>query len=491
MFLFWGPELVQFYNDAFRPSFGEGKHPRAMGQRGPECWPEIWDLIGPQIRDVMERAQPCWNENQLVPFFRNGRIEDIYWTYSYSPVFGEDGRVAGTLVVCTETTGTVLAHQRLAQAQRETELAREELQGVFMQAPIPMCILTGPEHVFTLANAPYVQLVGREVVGKSLGEAFTEQEAGFYRPLLDRVFQTGTPVVVREAPLLLPGPDGVVHERLIDVGYHPYRDGSGKPLGVLGVIQDVTAPTRARREMEALTGELRSAVHARDEFLSIASHELRTPLTGLKLQVQTARRTLARQGGAPLPPERVERLVEAVEHGLGRMARLVEDMLDISRIQSGRLQLQREPVDLVHVVRDTFERFSVQLAEVGSAATLQLPQSLVLWADRMRLEQVLTNLLTNAVRYAPGVAITVDLEETEQGALLRFHDAGPGIALENQERVFERFERLIPASHVSGLGLGLYIVREIVRAHGGSVGLQSEPGDGTRFLVQLPRGERP
>ena len=113
MFLWWGPDLIQFYNDAYLPSFGIGKHPAAMGQRGIDCWQEIWPTIWPQIDDVMRRGQASWNEDHLVPIFRNGRMEEVYWTYGYSPVFDEDGNVGGTLVVCTETTSRVLSQRRL------------------------------------------------------------------------------------------------------------------------------------------------------------------------------------------------------------------------------------------------------------------------------------------------------------------------------------------------------------------------------------------
>ena len=114
MFLWWGPELVQLYNDAYMPSFGVGKHPAAMGQPGRLCWQEIWPIISPQIEDVMQRGKASWNEDHLVPIFRNGRIEEVYWTYGYSPVLDESGAVGGTLVVCTETTGRVVAARRLA-----------------------------------------------------------------------------------------------------------------------------------------------------------------------------------------------------------------------------------------------------------------------------------------------------------------------------------------------------------------------------------------
>src|SRR5262252_7140358 len=113
MFLWWGRDLIQFYNDAYLPSLGLGKHPSAMGQRGAECWREIWPIVWPQIDDVMSRAKASWNEDALVPIFRNGRIEEVYWTYGYSPVFDESGSVGGTLVVATETTSRVVSERRL------------------------------------------------------------------------------------------------------------------------------------------------------------------------------------------------------------------------------------------------------------------------------------------------------------------------------------------------------------------------------------------
>jgi PAS domain S-box-containing protein len=134
MFLWWGPELIQFYNDAYVPSFGEGKHPRAMGQEGEHCWPEIWPIISPQIRDVMERAIPSWHENQLVPIYRDGGIQEVFWTYGYSPVFDEDQRVLGTLVICQETTSAIVERRAVEAARCEADAARERLAQLFEQS---------------------------------------------------------------------------------------------------------------------------------------------------------------------------------------------------------------------------------------------------------------------------------------------------------------------------------------------------------------------
>jgi len=160
MFLWWGPELIQIYNDAYVPSFGLGKHPAAMGQPGRACWPEIWHIIGPQIDAVMTRGVPSWHEDALVPIFRNGAIEDVYWTYGYSPVFDDDGAIGGTLVVCTETTARVVATRREAALRAEVERDRIRLQQFFAQAPAGICILRGADLTFEFANDHYRALVG-------------------------------------------------------------------------------------------------------------------------------------------------------------------------------------------------------------------------------------------------------------------------------------------------------------------------------------------
>ncbi len=179
MFLWWGKDLVQFYNDGYRPSIREDKHPKALGQNGRDCWPEIWPIIGPQIEAVMTKGEASWHENQLVPINRNGRLEDVYWTYGYSPVRNSAGEICGTLVVCTETTSTVVARHQLQQE-------RERLANLFQQAPAFFAVLGGPQHVFEMVNPRYQELIGpRSVVGKTLREAVPEAEGQGFIDLLD------------------------------------------------------------------------------------------------------------------------------------------------------------------------------------------------------------------------------------------------------------------------------------------------------------------
>jgi PAS domain S-box-containing protein len=253
MFVFWGEDLIQFYNDPIIPSLGNGKHPLAMSQNGIKCWPEIWSIIGPQLEQVLHQGLPTWHEDQLVPFYRNGRIEEIYWTYGYSPIREPDGSVSGVFVVCTETTAAVMAKRALL-------AEREQIHSLFMHASVPICVFEGPDHVFTLANAQYIDYCGRNPLGLRAREAFTEEEAGQFFKILDEVYQTGEPFVGTEMFAALKNPDGSVRECYFDIGYHPARSPDGKITGVIAIVQDVSNHVKARKLLAA--GEVKFAVLA-------------------------------------------------------------------------------------------------------------------------------------------------------------------------------------------------------------------------------------
>jgi signal transduction histidine kinase len=229
----------------------------------------------------------------------------------------------------------------------------------------------------------------------------------------------------------------------------------------------------------------REAIEMRDEFLSICSHELRTPLTSMKLQNQLVQRTLhvdlARGNTA-----RFEKMVQQSGRQIDRLVRLVEEMLDISRIRSGKLSITPEDVDFAELVRETVERFAPQLQEAGCVPHLNLPDELHGRWDRMRLEQVVANLLSNAIKYGSGSPIHLKLSRTGNRAFLSVRDEGIGIAPEHQARIFERFERAVAKAEISGLGLGLYIARQILELQGGSIRVESRPGKGSCFTVDLP-----
>ena len=233
--------------------------------------------------------------------------------------------------------------------------------------------------------------------------------------------------------------------------------------------------------------DARDAVRLRDEFLSTASHELKTPITTLQLQVQSFTRSgeAAAEGGNL---DKFRMRVATAERQVNRLARLVDSLLDISRITGGRLDLEGEPVDLAAVVRDSLARSAEELDRAGCAVTLRLDGASHIgrW-DRTRLEQIVGNLLSNAAKYGAGRPVEVTVSSDSETSRLTVRDHGIGIDLEHQARIFDRFERAVSVRHYGGLGLGLWIVRQIVEAHGGSISVESSPGKGSAFTVELPR----
>ena len=275
----------------------------------------------------------------------------------------------------------------------------------------------------------------------------------------------------------------------------PFRDANGSVIGLVGSSIDITARRDAEAALRQRTDQLteaqkhlEKALKTRDEFLSIASHELKTPLTSIRLQTQSIRMAIAKGKPEVYSPERVNRLVEQTDKQTLRLTRLVEDMLDISRVRSGRLKIEAEQFDFCEMVKEVIERMKPQLLEAHGSAPLVTTCGCVSghW-DRTRLEQVLTNLLTNAMRYGGGKPVEIRVSRPDADRVrLSVSDGGIGVAKEDQERIFNRFERAVDANEVSGLGLGLSISRELVHAHNGRIWVESELGQGATFHVELP-----
>ena len=345
---------------------------------------------------------------------------------------------------------------------------------------------------------------------------------------LDRVHEVYAHPEVESCDLLI-FKDGRAVER-----YSRPQRCAAQIVGRVWSFRDVTERRRVELERDRLLAEAQAAVEIRDEFLSIASHELRTPLTSLQLTLQMVQKSLRRatDARADLDPEtksdarpeaksdarsdarpdlRVEArpgarpdsrpdavpdillslpafFPNAVETAVrqGRLlTRLVDDLLSVARIRMGRLDLNLETFALDDLCRDVIAALREPLAQAGCVVTLSAAVVVGRW-DRVRLSQVLTNLLTNALRYGAGAPVAVTVREDGAQAVLSVRDHGVGIAPEAQERIFARFERLASSSHYGGLGLGLYIVRQIVGAHGGQVTVHSQLGSGSTFTITLP-----
>jgi PAS domain S-box-containing protein len=306
----------------------------------------------------------------------------------------------------------------------------------------------------------------------------------------------GTPYPIEECPIdrafperrQVQGEDVFVHKdgRFYPVAFtaSPLRNAVGVPRGTVIELRDTSEEKRAQAERDRLLSELEQAVRVRDEFLSIAGHEIRSPLTALLLNLQAL--TLGSSddelANSPKLKPRLSRAVDNAE----RLQRLIEELLDVSRIVSSQLRLEPEELDLFALVQQVVERLSEHAAKLGGRLRMRGGATMRGHWDRFRLEQVVSNLLTNALKYGAGHPVDITLTEEHGVALLSVADQGIGIAAEDHSRIFERFERAVSSRHYGGLGLGLWIARQVVEASGGTITVESAPGRGSRFLVRLP-----
>ncbi|MBC2656264.1 hybrid sensor histidine kinase/response regulator [Pseudomonas sp. MSSRFD41] len=260
--------------------------------------------------------------------------------------------------------------------------------------------------------------------------------------------------------------------------------------------QQVEALEQSRREQEALLrqlqatqNELEQAVRMRDDFMSIVAHEVRTPLNGLILETQLRKMHLARDNAAAFSLDKMHAMVDRDERQIKSLIRLIEDMLDISRIRTGKLSIRPSRFDLAQLVRGLVENFAPQVEAAQSTLSLDAEEPVEGNWDEFRIEQVVSNLLTNALRYGAKSPIQVRVYCQEGEARIEVRDHGIGISEDNQRRIFQQFER-VSASHVAaGLGLGLFISEQIVTAHGGTISVESRIGEGAMFRVALPLAE--
>ena len=260
------------------------------------------------------------------------------------------------------------------------------------------------------------------------------------------------------------------------------RGAAFDPLEV-DVAHELARRTAVALENRRLYASAREAIRLREEFLAIASHELRTPLAALQLQLDGLARLVAELAGVdPRIPSRLDRANRSVQ----RLSSLVESLLDISRIAVDQIRLAREDLDLGELVREVVERLRPGAERAGTSLTLDAPAVRGRW-DPIRLDQVLTNLLSNAIKYGAGQPVEVRVAERGDAAEIAVIDRGIGIAAEDVARIFDRFERAVPLRHYGGLGLGLYLARTIVEAHGGTVRALPTAGGGATFVVTLPR----
>ena len=470
MFLWWGEELIQFYNDGYRPSIRADKHPSALGQRGPECWFEIWSIIGPEIEAVMARGDASWHENQLVPIHRNGKLEDVYWTYGYSPLRDTSGRICGTLVVCTETTEIVLAKHQL---QNESD----RLADLFQQAPAFFAVLRGADHVFEMTNRPYQELIGRDVLGKSVLEAIPEAAEQGFIALLDGVYRTGEPFVGRGSQLHLArnGSDSL-ELHYLDFVYQPIRDGKGSVTGILVLGIDVTENKRA--EQVLLQSEKLNAV---GRLASSIAHEINNPLESVTNLIYLAHKAAENHDA--------KRYLQDAEVELRRISVIANQTLRFYRQTT-----DAKPITATEMIDATLPLYQGRFQNSKISVERRDRTDAAVTCFDGEIRQVLSNLVANAIDAIGGAGGRLLVRSREgthwktgrQGMVITVADTGAGMSAATLSKIFEPF---FTTKGINGTGLGLWISHEIVSRHRGVLiarSTRSAASSGTVFTLFLP-----
>ncbi|MGH7904179.1 MAG: ATP-binding protein [Candidatus Dormibacteraceae bacterium] len=536
MYVAWGPQFVQFYNDAYRPILGATKHPAALGQGTRECFAEIWEIIGPMFERVMGRGQATSYHDFMLPLERFGYTEECYFDFSYSAIRDETGGVGGVFVTCSETTGRAVGERRLdtlrelAAAPDDTRTAEEACSDAAraltsnpLDVPFALVYLLDPD-------GAHARLVGS--AGMEPGTPASPRSVAIAAPRLARghppdaeqgwplaaVLRTALPAVVDDvtarfgAIVAGPWPEPVSKALALPIT----RPGAPRGEHVAGVLVAGVSPRRSldaeyRGFLELIAGQVASAVlnarayheavqradvlaeldRAKTAFFSNVSHEFRTPLTLLlgPLEEVLASDSEAAAGTRPsLAQEGRERLEIAHRNSL-RLLKLVNSLLDFSRLEAGRAQPVLEPTDLASMTAELARSFLPVIEKAGLRLEIDCPPTREpVSVDREMWERIVLNLLSNAFKFTFEGSITVALREAEAGFELTVADTGTGIPEADLPHLFERFHRVAGARSRTqeGTGIGLTLVMELTRLQGGSVDVRSRPGEGAAFTVRLP-----
>lgn len=517
MFVFWGPELIKIYNDAYRPITG-AKHPWALGRSGRDVWPEIWGTIGPMVERVMQHGEASWSTDLMLFMQRSGFSEETYLTFSYSPVRDEVGRISGMLCACSETTEKVLSERRLRMlhdlsvrlpdsrfAEETCAVAADVISTNSADVPFALLYLLDE-------TRPHAQLAA--ATGLKAGTAATPAHIGLAGGVdevwpMNQVLRSAAPVLVEslaqklgldvmvkglqvDKALVLPiGAQGGNRARgLLVAGLSPhlalgvgYRDFLDLMTGQVAASM-ATARTLQRAQERAQA--LAELDRAKTAFFSNVSHEFRTPLM---LMLGPTEELLEGANGALEPAQRES--VELIRRNAVRLNKLVNALLDFSRVGSGRVQATFEATDLAEFTRDLTSSFRAAVERAYLTLTVDCPKlDEPIYVDREMWEQIVLNLLSNAFKFTFIGGIEVSLHSVGNDVVLRVKDTGVGVPEEELPRLFERFHRVEGArarTH-EGSGIGLALVQELVRLHGGTARVESHVGVGTSFTITLPKG---
>ncbi|TFZ06350.1 response regulator [Ramlibacter henchirensis] len=512
MFIWWGPQLVAIYNDAYVDVLGP-RHPWALGRGARETWAELWDVLGPQGEAVMQHGASTWNDRVLLVMERKGFVEETYFTFSYSPCFNDQGEVGGVFCTCTEETGRVLGERRLKSlgelatavldsrnAQDTCARAARALADNTHDLPFVQFYLQDSAHTARLVAgsgahdpllaAPEVSLLdpGAHWPFHAVAASREPQLVGDIE-LRAHVPAGPWPEPVQDALVLpMPSPTPGGPGGFMVAGLNPRRplDADYRAWLVLVAQQVASAVADARsfEEEQMRARALAELDRAKTTFFSNVSHELRTPLALMLGPVGELLQD-------PALDEGTQHSLALVHRNGRRLQRLVNTLLDFSRIEAGRMQARFQPLDLAGFTAELASFFDSAAGKAGLDLDIRCePLTAPVYVDRTMWERIVFNLLSNAIKYTLHGRISVRLGPTPTGARLEVADTGVGIPPEALGRVFERFYRVegAPGRSIEGTGIGLALVAELVRMHGGTVQVESRLGEGSVFTVDLRAG---
>jgi signal transduction histidine kinase len=446
------------------------------------------------VRDIA--SDPLWENYRQV-------AEPFHLAACWStPILGPEERVLGTFamyysepreptpddIVLTETAALLAANIILrARAMAEARIERERLYKVFMQAPAAISVLEGPEHVATVVNPLYRELIGnRDIIGRRMRDAFPELIDRGLLDVLDRVYSSGEPYSARERLLEFDRDgDGVPEEYYSDFVYQPLKDVSGRPFGIVVHAVDVTSQVRARQEIAAAHAEAKRANKAKSEFLAAMSHDLRTPLNAIGGYAD-----LAADGVFGPITEQQRNAMARIRRAGNHLLTLINDILNFAKVEAGRVHFEITDVPVSELVASAGAMIEVEAAAKGISLEVRRGADRVrARVDRERTVQILTNLLTNAVKFTDAGSITVDWQADDRAVRVDVRDTGRGIPADRLDAVFEPFVQAGRSAEErqQGVGLGLAISRELARAMGGDVTVESEVAQGSTFRLAVPR----
>jgi signal transduction histidine kinase len=522
MFIWWGTDLIQFYNDAYRPILGETKHPKAMGQHGQEGWAEIWDIVEPLISSVF-KGKATWNVDTMLPLKRYGYVEECYFNFGYSPIHDESKGIAGVFVACSETTKQVLNTRRLntlhelssqiSDAKTISQACTNFIKIIANNTadiPYALCYLFNPEH--SKAYLEGICGLTKNMAASPEMISINSDKPDEQQPSwpIDKLLTTQQPIILNSLPdNFAPLPGGPWSENSHTAVLIPISQAiSSEHIGVLivGISPRLSLSDDYRSFLTQVTSHLSSAIvnakfceeekkrleqlaeidKAKIVFFSNISHEFRTPLT---LMLGPLEESL-NDTHYPLPGMQRERQL-MIQRNASRLLKLVNSLLDFSRLEANRIQAWYEATDLaqfstelINMLESAFKRANITLIVAIE------PLDEFIYVDKEMWEKIFSNLIFNALKYTLAGSVKVTLKKGKMGAELTVEDTGVGISQDDIPRVFERFYRVENAQGRSheGTGIGLALTQSLVKLHGGTITLESKLGEGSIFQVTIPFG---